>query len=300
MTAGTSQSALTARLLKHLRHLAGERHPHQAPAALQYAEQYLTRTFQEAGGAVKAHAFRALGGTYHNVVAAFPASSLRARQTLPPLILGAHYDTHEGSPGADDNASALAVLLETAAALGAHPPARPVWCVAFCLEEFNLLGSRAYVASLRKQGRAIRGAIILECVGFANDALGTQRQPPIPVPLPNVGNFLGVVGNDPARPLTTALTAAAAEATHPLPIVAMTVPGNGEALPDTRRSDHAAFWDYGYPAVMLTDTANFRNPHYHQPTDTVETLNLDFMAQVTRCVTSAVRALTSADSGEGV
>lgn len=295
MAAGIPDSAvspLSARLLKHLRHLAGERHPHGAPAALLYAQQYVTQALQEAGGAVKPHAFRALGGTYQNLVAVFPPSAARARAVLPPLIVAAHYDTHQGSPGADDNASALAVLLEVAAAAGRQPPARPLWCVAFNLEEFNLLGSRAYVAALRKQGRALHGAIVLECVGFASDAPGSQRQPPIPVPLPSVGNFLGVVGNEPAAHLITALTEAGAEGPQPLPLIPMTVPGNGEVVPDTRRSDHAAFWDYGYPAVMLTDTANFRNPHYHQPTDTLETLNMAFLEQVTQTVLRAVQRLT--------
>jgi hypothetical protein len=76
-----------------------------------------------------------------------------------------------------------------------------------------------------------------------------------------------------------------------LPLVPLVVPGNGELMPDTRRSDHSAFWEEGYPAVMLTDTANFRNPHYHQPTDTLDTLNLDFMAAVADAVTAATHAL---------
>lgn len=288
MAAGTS---LTSRLLKHLRHLAGERHPHGAPAALQYAEEYLSKTLHEAGGSVKPHAFRALGGTYHNIVATFPAAASRHRPAAPPLLVGAHYDTHEHSPGADDNASALAVLLEVAAMLGAKPPSRPVVCVAFCLEEFNLLGSRAYVAALRKQGRALHGAIILECVGFASAVEGSQQQPPIPVTLPTVGDFLGILGNEPAKELVSVLEGAATTGPTPLKTMSMIVPGNGDAFPDTRRSDHAAFWDYGYPAVMLTDTANFRNPHYHQASDTVDTLNLPFLAQVTTAVTHAVQRL---------
>ncbi len=283
----TATTSLTARLLKHLRHLAGERHPHRTPAALKYAEQYLAKAFHEAGCAVKAQSFRALGGTYHNVLATL-APSMPGAAAAPPLVIGAHYDTFEQSPGADDNASALAVLLEVARALGSNPPARPVVCVAFCLEEFNLLGSRAYVAALRKQGRALHGAIILECVGFASSVEGSQRQPPIPVTLPTVGDFLGILGNEPAKELVAVLEGAATAGATSLKTLSMIVPGKGDAFPDTRRSDHAAFWDYGYPAVMLTDTANFRNPHYHQPTDTIETLNLDFLASVAGVVTTAI------------
>jgi hypothetical protein len=82
-----------------------------------------------------------------------------------------------------------------------------------------------------------------------------------------------------------------------LPVVPLMVPGNGEQLPDTRRSDHASFWEEGLPAVMLTDTANFRNPHYHQPTDTLETLNLGFMASVADGVTAAIRSLAGKPEG---
>ena len=85
-----------------------------------------------------------------------------------------------------------------------------------------------------------------------------------------------------------------------LKTVTLTVPGNGELLPDTRRSDHAAFWHYGYPAVMLTDTANFRNPHYHRPTDTLDTLNLEFMEQVAAAVTAAASDLAGAKTKKSV
>lgn len=287
----TVSSALTNRLLGHLRHLAGERHPQHAAAALKYAEQYLHSTFQQLGCHVKTQSFKAFGGTYHNIVATIPGSPPSKGTTEAPLILAAHYDTYEHSPGADDNASALAVLLEAARELGGFPLKRPVLCVAFCLEEFNLLGSRAYVAALRKQGRSIHGAIVLECVGYASSQEGTQQQPPIPVKLPPVGDFLGIVGNDPSKALVSAVEAAAAHGPIPLKTISMTVPGNGEAFPDTRRSDHAAFWDYGFPALMLTDTANFRNPHYHQSSDTIETLNLPFLEQVERTVVRAAHEL---------
>jgi uncharacterized membrane protein YkvA (DUF1232 family) len=126
----------------------------------------------------------------------------------------------------------------------------------------------------------------------------------IPVTLPTVGDFLGIVGNAASAHLVKAVEAAANHAVPELKTITLVVPGNGELLPDTRRSDHAAFWHYGYPAVMLTDTANFRNPHYHQPTDTFETLNLDFLEQVARAVTAAAIALCSttpstAERGKG-
>ncbi|MGE3151054.1 MAG: M20/M25/M40 family metallo-hydrolase [Nitrospiraceae bacterium] len=277
-------SDVQARLSAHLRQLVGERHPRRSPAALQQAEQYLISSFQRSGLLVKTHGFRALGGTYHNVVASLP--TVRDKKA-PPLLIGAHYDTVAGSPGADDNASGLAVMLEAAEQLAKVSLARPVHFIGFGLEEWNLLGSRAYAAYLRKQGRDIQGAIVLECVGFASQTEGSQTQPPIPMKLPAVGDFLGVVGNEPAKALVEAIVQAGQQAAVPLRAIPLVVPGQGEQFPDTRRSDHASFWSYGFPAVMLTDTANFRNPNYHQPTDTVETLNLDFLAKVAATVTRA-------------
>ena len=216
---------------------------------------------------------------------------MRSR-SVTTLIIAAHYDTVEQSPGADDNASGLAVLLETAGTLCLRDAGDPFHCIAFCLEEEDLLGSRAYVASLQKTRQSILGAIVLECVGYARSEPGSQLTPPhLPIAIPSVGDFLGVIGNEASRDLVTAIMSCGSATIPSLNMIPMTVPGKGELLPDTRRSDHAAFWDQGYSAVMLTDTANFRNPHYHQPTDTIETLNLDFLGDVVAAVTAAVADL---------
>jgi Zn-dependent M28 family amino/carboxypeptidase len=207
--------------------------------------------------------------------------------------VAAHYDTVPGSPGADDNASALAVLLEVAQRVRQTSLNRPVHFIAFCLEEEDLLGSRAYVAHLTETRKPVLGAIILECVGYAREEEESQKIPPgVPIAVPTVGNFLAVIGNQSSSSLT--ITVEQAMRPH-LPVVPLIVPGNGELLPDTRRSDHTPFWEDGFPAVMLTDTANFRNPHYHQPTDTIDTLTLDFMSAVADGVTAAVLRLTEAE-----
>jgi hypothetical protein len=122
---------------------------------------------------------------------------------------------------------------------------------------------------------------------------GSQTQPPIPVKVPATGDFLGLVGNEPAKTLVEAVVQAGQQSASPLKAIPLVVPGQGEQFPDTRRSDHASFWSYGFPAVMLTDTANFRNPHYHQPTDTLETLNLEFLERVMLTVVTSVRALST-------
>jgi aminopeptidase YwaD len=272
----------------HLTALARERHPGTSPVALRETALYLSQQFTRSGLAVTTHRFGASGQAYDNVIGTTPAENCAA---AAPLILAAHYDTVSGSPGADDNASGLAVLLEVARRLKQRALTRPVQFIAFCLEEEDLLGSRAYVAYLAETGRSVYGAIVLECVGYASDRKGSQRTPPgIPVAVPSVGNFLALIGNQ----TSAALTAALSQAMAPLiPIVPLTVPGNGEQLPDTRRSDHTAFWEQGFAAVMVTDTANFRNPHYHRSTDTVGTLNLTFLASVADAVTDAVLALAA-------
>jgi Zn-dependent M28 family amino/carboxypeptidase len=275
-----------SRLMAHLRALVGERHPLSSPLRLQHTEQYLRAQFSKAGLAISTHDFDALGGIYRNVIGVARPPSEQSQPAQPPLIVAAHYDTVPGSPGADDNASALAVLLDVAQRIRQTSLSRPVHFIAFCLEEEDLLGSRAYVAHLTETRRPVCGAIILECVGYASEEGGSQRIPPgVPIAVPTVGNFLAVIGNQNSAALTTALSQTM---NRHVPAVPLVVPGNGELLPDTRRSDHTAFWERGFPAVMLTDTANFRNPHYHRPTDTIETLNLDFMSAVTDAVTAAV------------
>ena len=290
----------------HLRALIGERHPLSSPDALRHAEGYLADHFRDLGLEVSRHSFTALGDTYRNVIATLPMSA----PALPPLIIAAHYDTVQGSPGADDNASALAVMLEVARCLRDVSLNREARFIAFCLEEENLLGSLAYVSGLREAKQEICGAIVLECVGYARSDEGSQRTPPtgrgaswrawggrvqkMPVAVPTVGDFLAIVGSAASAKLVATVEGGAKEHVPDLKTVSLLVPGNGELLPDTRRSDHATFWHHGYQAVMLTDTANFRNPHYHAATDTIETLNLGFMERVARTVTATVMDLCAA------
>jgi aminopeptidase YwaD len=269
--------------------LVGERHPHTAPQALTQAAEYLAARFAEYGWTTSALPFRALGKSYVNILGIRWPPGRPAKDAQAPLLIGAHYDTVVASPGADDNASALAVLLEAADRLRHMTVARPVWLVAFCLEEHGLLGSRAFISGLKQAGQPLDGAIVLECVGYASRDAGSQRMPPgVPIPVPTVGNFLGIVGNEASRDLVAAVERNARRVAPATPTVALAVPARGENLPDVRRSDHAAFWDEGYRAVMLTDTANFRNPHYHQPSDTLDTLDLDFLEGVSEIVIGCI------------
>jgi len=227
--------AVEFRLRTHLQVLIGERHPLSSPAHLQQAEHYLYEQFSKLGLTVTTHEFEAMGGIYRNVIGVAHPPSKQDQPVLPPLIVAAHYDTVPGSPGADDNASALAVLLDVAQRITQTSLSRPVHFIAFCLEEEDLLGSRAYVAHLTATRKPVQGAIILECVGYARDEEGSQEIPPgVPIAVPTVGNFLAVIGNQNSAALTATLSHIM---TRHVPVVPLVVPGNGELLPDTRRSD---------------------------------------------------------------
>jgi aminopeptidase YwaD len=279
-------------LLSDLRALACERHPFSSPANLRRAQDYLAGQYKRLGLRVSFHAFRALGGTYMNVLGTLRPSRPNLYRSNPPLIIAAHYDTVEGTPGADDNASGLAVILETARRLREEVLTREIRFIATCLEEYDLRGSLAYVSSLKEGSEDIEGAIVLECVGFVSQSEGSQTAPAgIPIEIPTVGNFLGIIANTASGGLAKEFQQAANRAVPDLKTVSLVVPGQGEQLPDTRRSDHAAFWQFGYPAIMLTDTANFRNPHYHRSTDTLQTLDLGFIRRVAVAVSAAAMSV---------
>ena len=275
------------RIKRHLKALVGERHPETSPCALQKAAHYLSTQFGKLGCFTGDHLVSAWGKTYRNVVGIRDPDG--QGKVLPPLLVGAHYDTMPGSPGADDNASGLVVILEVAFGLRAQSLVRPVWLVAFCLEEQGRLGSQEFASRLRAERHELAGAIILECVGFARSEVGTQQVPPgVHITVPTQGDFLAIVGNEASRLLMARLEQQARQRAARPKTLSLVVPGRGEVMPHTRRSDHASFWDAGYPAVMLTDTANFRNPHYHRETDTADTLDLEFLSDVAAMVTATV------------
>ncbi|HEY7531655.1 MAG TPA: M20/M25/M40 family metallo-hydrolase [Nitrospiraceae bacterium] len=274
-----------SRIKRSLQAIVGERHPDRSPRALDQTAQYLASQFAKSGWAVTQQPFHALGGIFRNVVAIKTAKT--SAKTSAPLIVGAHYDTVPGSPGADDNASGLVVLLEIADRLRDIAFSREVWLMAFCLEEQDRLGSQAVAARLKSDNQALAGVIILECVGFFTNRPSSQQIPPgVGQSVPTVGDFLAIVGNEASQSLVRAIERTARLRVPGLKTESLVVPGVGEVLPHTRRSDHASFWDQGYPAVMLTDTANFRNPHYHRESDTIETLNIDSLARVIDAVTA--------------
>ncbi len=275
------QEITPQKLQAHVERLSGIRHEQACPQGLQRALGYLREQFQLGGLQVYASPFDPPGDQFPNLVGVVSGQT-RPEETL---IVGAHYDTVSVSPGADDNASGLSVMLAALGVLGAHPGECSVEFVAFSQEEQGLAGSTAYARAAKVQGRRILGAVVLECVGYTDHHPGAQGSPPgLPIALPETGDFIGLVANVAADGICRSFQKALSVYAPALSQVSLFVPGEGLALPDTRRSDHAPFWDEGFPAMMITDTADFRNPHYHQPSDVPQTLDYSFMTQLARAL----------------
>ncbi|HCF30004.1 MAG TPA: peptidase M28 [Cyanobacteria bacterium UBA11049] len=211
------------------------------------------------------------------------------------ILVGAHYDTVSVSPGADDNATGVAVVLEVARLLGSRPTARTLQLALFDREELGLLGSRAFVAN-EKHLENLQGAIVMDMVGFACHKVGCQKYPqglPV-VPPSDRGDFLAVVGDMEHATLLDAFQPSGQDSLPP--VLTLPVPLKGMLMPDTLRSDHAPFWYRGVGAVLLTDTANLRTPHYHQPSDTPATLDKSFFTASAQLVVNATTKLLEARS----
>jgi Peptidase family M28 len=195
------------------------------------------------------------------------------------VLLGAHFDAFHA--GADDNSSGVAVLLEVYTLLRGQRFGRTVRFVAFDHEEFGLIGSTRFVEALPREEEVV-AAIVFDCVGFANHAPGSQQQIP-GFNAPTTGDFLAVIANETSRHLSTELYGLN-QALAVMKVAAVVAPGDG-GFSQTGvliRSDHAPLWLSGRPALFFSDTAFLRNPHYHRDTDTVETLDPQFMRGVAR------------------
>lgn len=259
------------RLRRWVEHLAVPRHLFANARANAWVCAELASEFERQGLSVR------LQGLYKNVVA-LP----RNIDGRPLTLVAAHYDSVPDCPGADDNASGLAVMLECARILAQRDSGSPIGFIAFNAEEDGLVGSQDFVTNgLPALGLHVHRAHVLEMVGFrAGTSSGTQR-----LPLPWIPSFLkapdfiGLLAK--GRSNEVARIATRSRVSRDLRVVAAKTWGPLHRLfPDLTRSDHFPFWNAGLPAVLWTDTGNFRNPHYHQPTDTPDTLDYAFMRDV--------------------
>jgi hypothetical protein len=286
--AAPHDAAAAARLKHHVQVLSDAIGPRDMAhfSRLEEAARYVEACLARAGFHVESHAYRLLGLEPRNLIARIPGRD----PDKPQVLIGAHYDSFDG-PGADDNASGVAVLLELAARLAGQRPECPVTLAAFVNEEppffqTDEMGSRVYARQASARGERIALMLSLEMLGYYDQRLFSQRYPPLFGPFyPNQGTFIGLVG----KPGTGRLLRRFADGfrhgtAFPLERVA-----TFRFIPGIEWSDHWSFWQEGYPAAMLTDTAFLRNPHYHGPADTWETLDYGRMAAVADGVETAIR-----------
>lgn len=264
----------------------------ERPESLEQTLRTIEAAFREAGVEAVRRPYSAGDQTFVNLEVV-----LRG-QTRPDevVVVGAHYDTVPSSPGADDNASGVAALIELARLLKSERLDRSVRLVAFANEELPLgdfsptMGSLSYVRQLRDERINVTAMLSIESIGYYSDAPGSQQYPaPLSWFYPDKGDFLALVGNLRSRALATRALNAFRAATA-LQAEGVAAP---ELITDIRRSDQAPFWDVGIPALMVTDTAPFRYPAYHTPHDTPEKLDARRFAQAVSGLRAVVLELAN-------
>ncbi len=283
-----NNDVLANNLRQHVCHLAqdiGERNVHY-PQRLQASEDYIRSVWQQQGYAVRTQDYAVDGIRCANL-------EVSRHGTLYPdaiVLLGAHYDTVRGSPGANDNGSGVAVLLELARAFRAGHPGHTLRLVAFVNEEMPFFytarqGSRVYASAARRRGDDIRLMLSLETMGYYRDEPGTQGYPPLfRFFYPDRGDFIAFVSNFRSRRTMRRLTRAFRTVSDfPLQQVATFA-----FVPGVAWSDHLPFWREGYRAIMVTDTAFYRYPFYHSAEDSAEKLDYARLAQVTQALYRAL------------
>ena len=272
--------------------LIGIRHD-SMPSSIEATVAYINKVFTDLGQTVETQTYPTAAMEAQNLIVQWPGAS----NAESIVLVGAHYDTVVRTPGADDNASAVAMLLAVCKGLIGRSFQRTLRFVAFANEEpmhFNTktMGSRVYADRCRAVNEDIHCMVCLEMVGYFDTAEGSQDYPkelpklfrPI---LRSRGDFIAFVSDMATRKQLGRFKRAFRRAVD-FPVVAAPFPKAHDLL---WQSDHGPFWDRGYPALMVNDTSMFRNPHYHEMTDTPDTLDYDRMARVAVGVTEGVAAL---------
>ncbi|PXA03025.1 peptidase M28 [Coraliomargarita sinensis] len=272
-----------ARLTEVVQKLSIDFHPRNFSSYdnLTQTAAYIEEHFRKAGGTVEMQEFIANGSSYRNVRGFF------GDKTRPRLVIGAHYDTHSQTPGADDNASGVAGLIELAYLLGKTTPSNCIELVAYPLEEppffaTENMGSYIHAESLSRENVPVSGMIALEMIGYFSNESGSQSYPSRLLYLfyPHKGNFIAVAGNLKQRNYIAKVKAGMKGVTD-LKVYSIAAP---QQLSGIDFSDHRNYWTFDYDAVMVTDTAFYRNEAYHTANDTSNRLNYAKMADVVRAV----------------
>ncbi len=274
---GTEQKNLFSHV-KNLSKTIGSR-SYSEPEKLALARDYILDALKMYGYNPSLQTYPVDNHYFSNIIVSLPGGA----NNKEVIIVGAHYDTVSGSPGADDNASAVALLLETARLMAGQGLDRTLKLVFFTLEEPPIfgtenMGSRVFARKAREENMDIVAMICLEMVGYFHDERGKQG---FPLPLMNLfysstPDFIGVVGNRKSAELAARVGEGLKKGCQ-VPVETLAAPS---FVPGISLSDHSSFWKEGYRAVMLTDTAFYRNPNYHRSSDTMDTLNYDVMAEL--------------------
>ena len=281
---------IAQRLEAHVIRIASAPHNLEHYAELEAAARYLESTLKSSGYIVEAQPFAARGREVRNIEAR------RDAQISKMLIVGAHYDSFRNAPGANDNGSGVAVVLEMARLLSDLTTSETeVRFVLFVNEEPPYyrtpdMGSWHYAKRLSERGANVLGMISLETLGAFSDRPGSQKYPvPFPTGLPTTANFIAFVGLPGSRPFLRDVIGSFRRHTA-FPTIGGLAPDL--LVPGVGWSDHWAFERFGYPAMMITDTAHFRYPHYHQPSDTPDKLDYARLARITKGLERVLRDIT--------
>lgn len=284
--------ALRKKLYSHIHILSNEIGPRSFSkfSALEATSNYISSQIEQGNNKLIIQKYLCEKKCVQNLIFEKPG------QTLPDevIIIGAHYDTSEDTPGADDNATSIAAIIELIHLLKNYINHRTIRFVAFALEEppffgTDKMGSHIYAKSCHEKSENIIGMIALEMLGFYSDKNKSQKfpSPDMKGKIPSKGNFAAVVGNSSSRHLAKLFSEHLTEASlmNIENIIA------SPYLPGVNLSDHSSFWKFNYPAIMITDTGYFRNPNYHQAEDTIDTLNFKYFTKLVFSLEFAIKKL---------
>ena len=251
---------------------------------------YIESQFRSFGCMVSRQAFSYENITYYNVIAEVKGWNPDKKEII---VIGAHYDTAEGTPGADDNASGIAGLLELARMIAREPAERTIRFIDFSLEEppvfgTTKMGSYVYAKKLADEKTPVKGMISLEMIGYFCEEKGCQQYPAIVGWFfPDKGNFISFVGNLSSRSFTRKVKKGFTRASS-LPVETL---NTFSSITGVDFSDHRNFWKFGFDAFMVTDTSFYRNGNYHEPGDTGEKLDYKRMSEVVSGLFEALRKM---------
>jgi len=285
--------------------LSQPRHHVSAPSGLTTIKDSLDTRFNRYNLQTQRLPFSYIGTASENILGRQAGS----HHEKSVIIVDGHFDAVANTPGADDNASAVAGVLAASRVLSGYHFKKSINYIGFDKEEQGLIGAAQYVNNSIKPFEQIEAVLNMEMIAYYSDAINSQQIPPgfgqlFPAAVDSImasgnrGIFLFTIGNTFSASLSSTFDSVARLYVPGVRSLVLNVPGNGQIAQDLRRSDHAVFWDAGYKALMLTDAANFRNPYYHTPGDSLGTLNIPFLVRNIKAVVATAAALAQPISAD--